>query len=239
MTNTETKRNPWIFALYYAPGLLYWYVNTAFAPRLAQAFGTDLWAMQMYIIVGVLFLPMLLITYCYLRYIDGLTFKEMIDWLGLNRFSWKNMLWALLLCPLFIALLGWVWIPYIGKPIQGFLETIPMLRMSEWYWQNTMQTALKTLPLSVKLLPISLMIILNHVGEEIYFRGFLFQKTEAFFGKWTPLIAGLLFITHHTFQLAKTLPVFPTGIFISYFYYWKRDIYSVIWLHLLLNLLTL
>jgi hypothetical protein len=38
-------------------------------------------------------------------------------------------------------------------------------------------------------------------------------------------------------QLPKTLPVFPIGIFVAYFYYWKMDIYSVIWLHLLINML--
>jgi membrane protease YdiL (CAAX protease family) len=111
--------------------------------------------------------------------------------------------------------------------------------MPPWFWQNTMQSSLETLPLSVSLLPFSLLLIFNHVGEELYFRGFLFRKTEVFLGKWTPLIAGLLFVTYHTFQLPKILPAFPIGIFISYFYYWKRDIYSVIWLHLLINLLPI
>ncbi|MFZ6030492.1 MAG: CPBP family intramembrane glutamic endopeptidase [Chloroflexota bacterium] len=239
MINTETKRNPWIFALYYIPGLVYLFINTTFAPRLAQVLNLDLWATQMYIVVGVLWIPMLFITYFYLKYVDELTFKQMIDWLGLNRFSWKNMVWALVLFVPFIGLLGFVWIPYIGKPLTQFLETIPLISMPTWFWQNTMQVSLKTLPLAVTLVPLSLVIIFNHVGEEIYFRGLLFQKTEAFFGKWTPVIAGLLFITYHTFQLSKTLPIFPTGIFLASFYYWKRDIYSVIFLHLLINLMSL
>lgn len=162
----------------------------------------------------------------------------MLRELGLDRFSWKNMLLAVLVMIPFAAVYRLLWIPYVWAPGFELMDSIPLFHIPDWHWQKIgISAAAASLQKSVFIPAMITMIIANHLGEEVFFRGFLFKRTEPFFGKWTFIAAGLLFILHHTFQAAKTYPAFPMGIFITGYYAWRRDIYGCMLIHLLGNII--
>lgn len=231
------KTTAWIFALYYVPSLFYLGFNTFFAQGIAAALGANLWAVQMYIAIAVLWIPMTMIAYFYLRRMDGMNLRQMADWLGLTRFDGKSLLLSAALTLPFIAFINYLWLPLV-KPAWAFLDSVPLFRMPPWFWQNTMAESIQTLPRSLTVTTMAFVIFFNHFCEEVYFRGFLYRKTEPFFGRWTPIAAGVLFVSYHVFQIPKTWPMFPLGIFMSSMYHWRRDIYSVILVHTLINLLV-
>jgi len=236
MNDSIPKRNPVIFIIYFIPGTVYFIFNTIFARKIAEMLGSDLWVTQIYIVSFLLCGLMLLITWLYLKVVEGLSFKGMVNELGLNRFSWKNMLLAVLMTIPFLIFYKLVWTPIVWKPGFHFLDSISVFHIPEWNWQKIgIPYAAETLSKSVFLPAIITMIIANHLGEEIFFRGFLFKRTEPFFGKLSFIAAGLLFILHHTFQASKTYPAFPLGIFITGYYAWRRDIYGCILIHFLMN----
>jgi len=230
------KKNPLIFIVYFIPGTVYFLFNTLFARKIAETLNSDLWVTQVYIASFILCGLMLFITWLYMRIVERLSFKEMICELGLNRFSWKNMILAVLVTIPFALFHLFFWKPVVWDPGFQFLDSISILHIPEWNWQKIgIGHAIETLPKGVFLPAMITLIIANHLGEEIFFRGFLFKRTEPFFGKLTFIAAGLLFILHHTFQASKTYPAFPMGIFITGYYAWRRDIYGCILIHFIMN----
>ncbi len=231
------KRDPRILLLYFIPGTVYYLFNSLFARAIARTFNGDLWVIQVYIASFVLCGLMLLITWLYLRIVEKLSFRQMIGELGLNRFSWKNMLLAILVTIPFALFFILFWKPFVLEPGSRLLDGIPVFHIPEWHWQKIgIKSAMETLPKTVFLPAMITLLIANHLGEEIFFRGFLFKRTEPFFGKWTFIAAGLLFILHHTFQASRTYPAFPIGIFVTGYYAWRRDIYGCILIHLIFNI---
>jgi hypothetical protein len=231
------KRDPLIFLLYFIPGTVYFIFNSLFARAIARISGGDLWVIQAYIVSFVLCGLMLLVTWLYLKIVEKLTFRQMIGELGLNRFSWKNMLLAVLVTIPFALFYILLWKPLVWEPGFKLLDGIPFFHIPDWHWQKIgIENAIETLPKTVFIPAFVTLLIANHLGEEIFFRGFLFKRTEPFFGRWTFAAAGLLFILHHTFQASRTYPAFPIGIFVTGYYAWRRDIYGCILIHLLLNI---
>ena len=58
------------------------------------------------------------------------------------------------------------------------------------------------------------------------------------FGKWTPLIGGLLFGLYHSWQAFGFVSVFLLGAVLGYVVWWQRDIRLSISLHIVANIFT-
>jgi len=236
MQISTKKRDPRIFIIYFIPGTVYFLFNSLFARAIADFFGSDLWVTQIYIASFLLFGLMMLVTWLYLKLVEKLSFRQMLGELGLTRFSWKNMLLAVLVTIPFALFYILLWQPLVWEPGFRLLDGIPAFHIPDWHWQKIgIESAMESLPKIVFIPAMITVIIGNHLGEEIFFRGFLFKRTEPFFGKWTFIAAGLLFILHHTFQASRTYPAFPIGIFVTGYYAWRRDIYGCILIHLIMN----
>nr|MBI9109298.1 CPBP family intramembrane metalloprotease [Spirochaetales bacterium] len=200
--------------------------------------GGDLWVVQIYIVSFLLCGLMLLITWLYLKYVEKLSFRVMISEIGLDRFSWKNMLLAVLVTIPFALFYKLLWQPLVWEPGFKLLDSIRIFHIPDWHWQKIgIQSAFESVPKRALIPAFTTLLIANHLGEEIFFRGFLFKRSEPFFGKWTFIAAGLLFILHHTFQASRTYPAFPVGIFITGYYAWRRDVYGCIFIHLIGNVI--
>jgi membrane protease YdiL (CAAX protease family) len=70
--------------------------------------------------------------------------------------------------------------------------------------------------------------------EELYFRGYLMPRISRY-GKWTPLIGGLLFGLYHCWQPFGFVSVFLLGTMLGYVIWWQRDIRLSISLHVVAN----
>ncbi len=233
----EAKKNPLILFIYFIPGTIYYIFNSLFARAISSATGSNLWVTQVYIAAFVLCGLMLFITWFYLKTAEKLTFRQMMGELGLNRFSWKNMLIAALITlPFAVFYLG-LWQPLVWEPASRLLDGISVFHIPDWHWQKIgIASAMENVPGGIFIPAMITLLIANHLGEEVFFRAFLFKRTEPFFGKWTFIAAGLLFILHHTFQASRTYPAFPLGIFITGYYSWRRDVYGCILIHLIMNI---
>ena len=73
--------------------------------------------------------------------------------------------------------------------------------------------------------------------EELYFRGYLMPRISRY-GRWAPLISGLLFGLYHSWQLFGFATVFLLGTALGYIVWWKRDIRLSISLHVFANTLA-
>jgi membrane protease YdiL (CAAX protease family) len=77
--------------------------------------------------------------------------------------------------------------------------------------------------------------LLNVVGEEFWYRGWMLPRQEMAFGKYAWVINGLMFNFQHTFQPWNMVAMLPGSLFLSYVVQRQRKTWmSIIW-HGLLN----
>lgn len=73
--------------------------------------------------------------------------------------------------------------------------------------------------------------------EELYFRGYLMPRISRY-GKWTPLMGGMLFALYHLWQPFSFMIVFLLGSVLAFMMWWQRDIRLAVSLRILANSLT-
>jgi len=108
---------------------------------------------------------------------------------------------------------------------------IPGLRIPEWHYQKA------AVPQYPRLADLGLMVLLqssNVIVEEIYFRGFLFNRTQEL-GSVNWIFNGSLFVLYHFFQASRTYALFPLGLFIAGYYALTKDVYGCMVVHYFLN----
>jgi membrane protease YdiL (CAAX protease family) len=79
------------------------------------------------------------------------------------------------------------------------------------------------------------MLLANIVGEELWWRGYIFPRQELYFGRWTWLVHGILWSFFHTFKW-WTLPALLIFCLIyPYIVQRARSIWPAIIPHAILN----
>lgn len=166
-----------------------------------------------------------------LRYADGLNFRESIAFLGFNRFDGRGMFVVL---PVVFIIFSFLCLPYlqwIGIPVREWIRGIDFFAMPEYSIFLGGPNGLYNFP------PIALIALLigNFLGEELYYRGYLMKKT-AFLGSWNWAVSGFLFGIYHFWQAEQTWPLAIPAMIFGLMMVWRKDIYVLIVLHMLLNL---
>jgi membrane protease YdiL (CAAX protease family) len=92
--------------------------------------------------------------------------------------------------------------------------------------------------------PITIFFIvgIQPIGEEIYFRGFLFEKMEKYGGNWfsIAITATLFGIAHFSYgKIFPALMPIVMGIVLGYMVYKTKNLYSAIVAHVTFNLTSL
>jgi membrane protease YdiL (CAAX protease family) len=92
--------------------------------------------------------------------------------------------------------------------------------------------------------PITIFFIvgIQPIGEEIFFRGFLFEKIEKFAGSWVSIaITSTLFgIAHMSYgKIFPALMPIVMGIVLGYIVFKTKNLYSAIFAHVTFNLTSL
>lgn len=137
--------------------------------------------------------------------------------------------------PLVLAFFG---ISILTTPVSSFL-----IEKSFWwlpYWLLNPDPLLYTSSVSVLwLVFLSVLLvdgIVNPVVEEAYWRGFLLPRL-ARFGRWAPMINGLLFGLQHFWQPFNYVSVVLSSVLIAYVVWWKRNLYISVIAHCTVNLI--
>jgi uncharacterized protein len=165
-----------------------------------------------------------------LRKHEKLKWKEVFEFLSLNRFSFKEIL---LVAPLAFAMSVVLSLPYmmtLYEPFQTWLNSVPGLQIPSHSIFASYE-AFYGAPAIVMIL----MLIGNFVGEEIYFRGYLMKKT-AFLGRYNWLVNSILFCAYHLWQVPQTWPLIVPFLFFGLTMQLRKNLYTMIMFHLLFNL---
>ena len=84
---------------------------------------------------------------------------------------------------------------------------------------------------------ITVVISLNILAEELYFRAWLLPKMSRF-GGWSWVLNGTLFALYHTFQLWLLPLILVASLTFAFIVYKSRSIYPALVFHLVANLLA-
>jgi membrane protease YdiL (CAAX protease family) len=78
--------------------------------------------------------------------------------------------------------------------------------------------------------------VLNILGEELFYRGWMLPRQEAAFGRYAWLVNGTMFAFQHTMQPWNFLAIWPGALFMAYAVQRRRNTWMGIIQHGLMNL---
>lgn len=167
-----------------------------------------------------------------LMWLDKLSFGGALRFLGLNRVDWTGVLVVMPLV-LFVpyTLLSIPYFYWVIGPLEAWLWTVPVFQMPEY---SIFKAGLYDFPA----LALLFLFLGNFLGEELYYRGYLMKKT-AFLGKHNWWVSSMLFAVYHFWQVPQTWPLILPAVIFGLMMVWRKDLYVVIGLHFLLNLVWL
>ena len=159
---------------------------------------------------------------------DGLSFRETMGYLGLDRIDWKGLFVVLPVLFVPYTLVSAPYFRWVEPALTDFLGSIPAFQIPD---HSLFKSGLYDFP------PVLLLFLLigNFLGEEVYYRGYLMKKC-GFLGRHTWWITSLLFALYHLWQIPHTWPLFAPAIVFGLVMVLRKNLYVVILLHLLLNL---
>ena len=219
--------------IYFFPGIVLTSVLYLSAQPLAHALGLNLWFTQIGLIFVFLFLLEGILAWTLVDSTGTADRNEKYGMLGLTKPSLKELGIAMLYTVGALIFLH-IYKAYIGLDLINYLGEIPLFSLPEWHYQKMSPPPMSS---GQQVLLILGLLLPNVFFEELFFRGYLFHKTEVFTGKYTWIVNGLLFIAYHIFQPSITYALFPVGLMLAGYYSWRRDLYGVMLIHFFLNLL--
>ena len=152
-----------------------------------------------------------------------------------EKVSWKTF--ALVFVGTFVV----VYILIMGvTPLSNVLAEGVFSWLPDWMFLDE-QAQYQAYNKRALLLTFALQLVVTGVAlpwvEELYFRGYLLPRLSRY-GRWAPVLGGLLFGLYHVWQLFSFPTVFLLGVALGYVVWWKRDIRISIGLHVVANSLV-
>jgi len=173
----------------------------------------------------------MLIPFLVLRYVDKLSLRESIAFLGLNRVDWRGLF---LVLPVYFVLFALVSLPYqkfVAPVIENWTQSVPLFRIPSYsIFQDTPENIYSFPPVALLFLGIG-----NFLGEELYFRGYLMKKS-AFLGKLNWIVNSVLFAVYHFWQVQQTWPLFGLVLAFGLLMALRKDLYVLSVFHFLVNM---
>jgi len=171
------------------------------------------------------------IPFLVLRYVDKLTFRETLAFLGLDRVDWRGLLVVLPIFCILIALVSLPYVRFVAPIIEGWTAAIPLFRIPGYsIFQDTPENMYSFPPVALLFLGIG-----NFLGEELYFRGYLMKKT-AFLGKFNWIVNSVLFALYHLWQVQQTWPMIGLVLAIGLLMALRKDLWVLIGFHFFINM---
>ena len=163
-----------------------------------------------------------------LRFKDRLTWKQTLEFLGLNRVDVRGLFVVLPVYCVLFALAALPYMRWIWRPLQVWLQSVPAFHMPDY---TIFSGDLYSFP------PIALLFLFigNFLGEELYFRGYLMKKV-AFLGRATWIVNSLLFAIYHFWQIPQTWPLIGLVLAIGLLMQLRKDLYVLVAFHFFINM---
>ena len=166
-----------------------------------------------------------------LRLLDGLSFRESLSYVGLNRIDVRGLLVVLPVFCVGFALVSVPYMQFVWAPLRAVCQAVPLFHIPAWSIFGGDPRGLYDFP------PFALLLLFigNFLGEELYFRGYLMKKSS-FLGGANWAVNSFLFALYHLWQIPQTWPlvglVFAVGLLMRM----RKDLYVLIAFHLFLNM---
>ena len=228
---TLASRSFYIVA-YLLPGLLaYVIVNIKFVhDHLASLFGFEGFDFQYFVFIVFTLGWHIAFPIIMLRNREKLSWREVFEFLSLNRFSVKETLIVAPIAFVLSVILSLPYMMFLYEPFQEWLNSFPEFQIPLHSIFGSYE-AFYGAPGIV----LGLMLVGNFFGEELYFRGYLMKKS-AFLGKYNWLANSLLFCIYHLWQIPQSLPLLVPFLFFGLVMQLRKNLYTMIVFHLLFNL---
>jgi hypothetical protein len=173
----------------------------------------------------------MLVPFVALRFVDKLSWRETLAFLGLNRLDRRGLVLVLPVYFVLFALISLPYIKFVAPVIEGWTSSIPLFRIPAYsIFQDTPEAMYSFPPVALVFLGIG-----NFVGEELYFRGYLMKKS-AFLGKMNWIVSSILFALYHLWQVQQTWPMIGLVLAFGLLMALRKDIYVLIAFHFLANM---
>ncbi len=226
---TITSRLFYLF-MHLAPGvfgaLVLNYVPLYTLLRDASGLG-DIW----YQYAGFIFVTYIwhiVLPFLVLRWSDGLSFRESLAFIGLDRFDARGVFIVLPVVLVPFTLICIPWYEYIYHPLSDWLASIEFFHMPA---HSIFVSGYSEIPG----LALLFLYLGNFLGEEVYYRGYLMKKC-AFLGGHTWWVTSVLFVIYHFFQVELTWSQIGPALMFGAMMVWRKDLYVLIALHMIFNL---
>jgi membrane protease YdiL (CAAX protease family) len=173
----------------------------------------------------------LLSPFVFLRFIDRLTLRESLSFLGIDRIDLKGLF---LVLPVFccgFALLSVPYMQFVWAPLRNLCQAVPLFHIPRWSIFGGDPAGLYAFP------PIALLLLFfgNFVGEEVYYRGYLMKKT-AFLGRTNWYVSSFLFALYHLWQIPQTWPLVGLVLAFGLLMTLRKGLYVLIAFHFFFNM---
>jgi len=166
-----------------------------------------------------------------LRFVDKLSWRETLAFLGLNRLDRRGLLLVLPVYFVLFALISLPYVRFVAPVIEGWASSIPLFRIPAYsIFQDTPEAMYSFPPVALLFLGIG-----NFLGEELYFRGYLMKKS-AFLGRMNWIVSSILFALYHLWQVQQTWPMIGLVLAFGLLMVFRKDIYVLIGFHFLVNM---
>lgn len=166
-----------------------------------------------------------------LRWIDKLSFRESLSFLGLRRFDAKGFFLVTPIVFIVFCVLSLPYMKYVFPTLTEWVAAIPGLNPPAYSIFRDPSTVYQYFP--AWFLVVAL--VGNFLCEELYFHGYLMKKI-GFLGSWTWVVNSILFGLYHVWQAPTTwaliAPVFVFGLLMQ----WRKNLYPLIFFHFLMNI---
>jgi membrane protease YdiL (CAAX protease family) len=166
-----------------------------------------------------------------LRYVDHLSLRESVAFLGLDRVDWRGLFLVLPVYFVLFALASLPYLKFVAPVIENWTRSVPFFRVpSDSIFQDTPEAMYSFPPVAVLFLAIG-----NFIGEELYFRAYLMKKS-AFLGKLNWIVNSVLFALYHLWQVQQTWPMIGLVLAFGLLMDLRKDVYVLIMFHFFVNM---
>lgn len=233
LVSRHTARSRWATAgylgLHLLPGVLA-YLGLFYAREPLMALtGWSSRYVQFAILAGMALGWHIGLPFAMLRWVDGLSLRDSLRFLGLHALDMRGLLTVLPPVLLVSTVLTMPYVTFIHPRLFDWLNAFPALRIEAWH---IYRIGYYDFPLPILIV----VFIANFLGEEVYFRGYLLRKIGHLRGDW--MLNSLLFQLYHVWQaplnwaFAPLFVLIPFGLLVK----WRRSLYGAILFHIFINL---
>jgi membrane protease YdiL (CAAX protease family) len=214
-----------VVALHLAPGVLAYVLLRTVREPLQDLLGLTSAEAQIGAIMTGVMLLMAAATFACARLVDGLGARRTLHATGVTRFDSVAIVLAVAIWLAVIAassLLGY------EHDIRAIVERVDWLALPPWHFQR-IDGFTELAPLVA-----GFALVANVMCEELWFRGYL-QDKLVFLGPLSWVGGGLLFTLYHVFEAPVAYPGVLGGLALAGLWAARRDLWSCVLLHALLN----